>query len=58
MSMISTRILSEKAKHSAWKYFMPPSGTSVVVLSPGSTIAGAGGRERGSEGGTMKEEEV
>ncbi len=52
MSMTSTRILSEKAGHSVWKYFIPPSGTPVVVLSPGSTIAGAGEEE------TKKEEEV
>ena len=43
MSISSTRILSEKAEHSVWKYLIPPSGLVVVVLSPGSMIAGAEG---------------
>ena len=46
LSMTSTSTLSEKAGHFARKYLIPPSGTSVVVLSPGSTIAGAN-EERG-----------
>lgn len=42
ISISSTRILLEKARHSVWKYLIPPSGLVVVVLSPGSMIAGAG----------------
>lgn len=43
MSISSTRSLLEKEAHSVWKYLMPPSGVVVVVLSPGSMMAGAEG---------------
>ena len=45
LSNNSTRTVSEKESHWTWKYRMPPSGTSVVVLSPGSMMAGAVNRE-------------
>ena len=41
MSVSSTNTCWEKASHSVWKYSIPPSVVSVVVLSPGSTTAGA-----------------
>ena len=49
-SISSTSTLSEKAGHSVWKYLIPPSGIPVVVLSPGSMIAGAGGVKGEGEG--------
>ena len=49
-SVSSTRTMSENDAHSAWKYLRPSSGTSVVVFSPGSTMAGAEG-SGGGEGG-------
>ena len=42
-SVNSTRTMSENASHSVWKYWILSSGTSVVVFSPGSTMAGARG---------------
>ena len=41
MSTCSIRTVRENAVHSVWKNRNPSSGTSVVVFSPGSTIAGA-----------------
>jgi len=41
MSVSSTNTREEKASQVVWKYSIPPSVVSVVVLSPGSTIAGA-----------------
>ncbi len=42
LSISSTRTLSEKARHSAWKYLIPPSGmVGGVISSPGSITAGA-----------------
>lgn len=46
-SVSSTRTMSENAAHSVWKYRRPSSGTSVVVFSPGSTMAGAEGSGSG-----------
>lgn len=40
-SISSTKTLLEKISQLVWKYVVPPSGISVVVLSPGSIIAGA-----------------
>ncbi len=41
MSRRSTMTLVEKVRHVDWKYLIFPLSTSVVVLSPGSIMAGA-----------------